>query len=238
MRTAMKIKRILLLLVLSLNFNSCSNQPKGKGLSISQGSVSKGSLENGRRFPYRGSNFKYFSFLSYTFFNRAWVHSKVLDISLEAYEEMEHTYPEKNFLLMECSQEKGGRMWPHRTHQNGTSIDFGVPLVKKGKARHLHNYFGIYHYLMAFDEEGKTGLAKNISIDFEAMAQHILALEKAARKRGMFIKKVILKIDLKDDFYNTPSGKIVKRKGIYFAKALPKTIDDLHDDHYHIDFGF
>ena len=70
------------------------------------------------------------------------------------------------------------------------------------------------------------------------MAKHILELEKAARKRDMFIKKVLLKINLKDEFYKTKSGKIVKEKGIYFAKYLPKVIDNMHDDHYHIDFSF
>ena len=70
------------------------------------------------------------------------------------------------------------------------------------------------------------------------MGKHILALEKAANKHNMFIKKVLLKINLKDDFFKTKSGKKVNSKGIYFAKYLPKLIDDAHDDHYHIDFAF
>lgn len=91
---------------------------------------------------------------------------------------------------------------------------------------------------MQFDTFGRCKRNKNISIDFEAMGKHILALEKAAKKRNMFIKKVLLKINLKDDFFKTKSGKKVKEKGIYFAKYLPKFIDDFHDDHYHIDFAF
>lgn len=217
---------------------SCSSSPKGSGISKSKGEVNNGSLENGRRFPKKGKNFKYFSSLSFACFNRAWVHSEVLDITLEAYEEMYEQFPDKKFLLMECSKKEGGKMWPHRTHQNGTSIDFGVPLVKKGKPYHFNHHYGIFHYLMSFDEQGNYSLNKNVSIDFETMGKHILALEKAAKKRKMYIKKVILKINLKDDFYKTESGKLVKSKGIYFAKVLPKTIDNLHDDHYHIDFGF
>lgn len=54
----------------------------------------------------------------------------------------------------------------------------------------------------------------------------------------MYVKKVILKINLKDEFYHTLSGKKVKKKGIYLVMALPKLIDDLHDDHYHVDFGW
>jgi len=65
-----------------------------------------------------------------------------------------------------------------------------------------------------------------------------LAPESSARKRNMYIKKVLLKINLKDDFYKSHSGKLVKEKEIYFAKYLPPIIDNQHDDHYHIDFGF
>ena len=36
------------------------------------------------------------------------------------------------------------------------------------------------------------------------MAQHILALDNAARKHGLYIKKVILKINLKDNLFETP----------------------------------
>jgi len=32
--------------------------------------------------------------------------------------------------------------------------------------------------------------------------------------------------------------KKLQKSGIYFAQSLPKSIDDLHDDHYHIDFEF
>lgn len=70
------------------------------------------------------------------------------------------------------------------------------------------------------------------------MARHILALDDAARKRNMYLKKVIFKIDLKDDFNATVSGQEVKRRGIYFARTLPARIDKLHDDHYHIDFAW
>ena len=77
---------------------------------------------------------------------------------------------------------------------------------------------------------------KKVSVDFETMGKHIIALDNAARKNGLAISKVILKINLKDDFYCTKSGKEVKRRGIYFARNLSKAIDMVHDDHYHVDF--
>lgn len=217
---------------------SCSPLPKGSGKSTAKGSVGKGELINGRRFPYKGNNYRYFSPVSFAFFNRAWVHEKVLKITLEAYAALEKTHPDRQFLLMECSKKHGGRMRPHRTHQNGTSIDFGTPLMKKGKPHHNDRHRGLMHYAMRFDEHGVLKRNKNIRIDFETMGEHLLALEKAARKEGMYIKKVIFKIDLKDDFFKSKAGRKVKKKGIYFAKKLPKNVDNVHDDHYHVDFAF
>jgi penicillin-insensitive murein endopeptidase len=228
----------LFLFLLLFSLSACSTLPKGTGASKSTGTVSDGALENGRRFPKKGENYKYFSKLSYALFNRAWVHSKVLEITLQAYEECKTTCPYTKFLLMECSKKHGGRMWPHRTHQNGTSIDFGTPLLKKGKPYNRDNGYGLMHYAMSFDEHGVLIGNKKVSIDFETMAKHILALDRAARKNGMYIKKVILKLDLKDVFFATPSGKKVKEKGIYFAQNLPPVIDKVHDDHYHVDFEF
>ena len=232
----MKITTQILLLIVLMG---CSpTNPKGKGVSISKGTVKNGELINGRRFPKKGSNYKYFSKITYFLKNRAWVNAKVLDIAIEAYKKCEITMPKRKFLLMECSHKKGGRMWPHRTHQNGTSIDFASPLKKNEKPYHGDQWKGVFHYAMQFDAFGRWKRNKNISIDFEAIGKHILALEKEANKRNMFIKKVLLKINLKDEFFKTKSGKKVKSKGIYFAKYLPKLIDDVHDDHYHIDFAF
>jgi len=231
------LKNIVLILLISLT-SACTSTLNGKGKSKSEGSVKKGKLVNGRRFSRKKDNYKYFSFLSYVLFNRAWVHSKVLNITLDAYKDCKVKYPKRKFLIMECSNKKGGKMWPHRTHQNGTSIDFGSPLLKnKQPFTRDHNY-GLRHYAMKFDANGKLLRNPKIEIDFEMMAQHILALEIAARKRNMFVKKVLLKINLKDDLFKTKSGKILKKRNIYFAKYLQPIVDNMHDDHYHIDFGF
>jgi len=232
------MKIIANIIVMSIMIACTPKIPKGTGVSKSKGTVKNGELINGRRFPKKGNNYKYFSKMTYFLKNRAWVNSHVLDITLEAYKECELTMPKRRFLLMECSHKKGGKMWPHRTHQNGTSIDFASPLKKNKQPYHGDQWKGVFHYAMQFDTFGRCIGNKDISIDFEAMGKHILALEKAAKKRNMYIKKVLLKIDLKDDFFKTKSGKHVKDKGIYFAKYLPKFIDNVHDDHYHIDFAF
>jgi penicillin-insensitive murein endopeptidase len=231
------LRKLVLILLISVT-TACSSTPKGNGKSKSEGSVKKGKLVNGRRFSRKKDNYKYFSFLSYILFNRAWVHSKVLDITLDAYKECEVKHPKRKFFIMECSNKKGGEMWPHRTHQNGTSIDFGSPLLKNKRPFTRDHSYGLRHYAMKFDTNGRLLRNKKIEIDFEIMAQHILALEVAARKRNMFVKKVLLKINLKDDLFKTKSGKLLKKSNIYFAKYLQPMIDNMHDDHYHIDFGF
>jgi penicillin-insensitive murein endopeptidase len=231
------MKLILFILILVL-FSCSPKRIKGSGNSVSKGSVKQGSLENGRRFPKKGDNYKYFSKVTYFINGRAWVHSKVCSSVLEAYDACKQSMPNRNFMIMECSLKKGGKMLPHRTHQNGTSIDFAVPLKKNNKPYHGDQWKGIWHYGMRFNENGECKGNKKVSIDFEDMAKHILELEKAARKRKMYIKKVLLKINLKDEFFKTPSGVKVKKKKIYFAKYLPPFIDNVHDDHYHIDFGF
>jgi len=149
-----------LAIIFLLLFATCATQPKGSGSSVSLGSVSKGKLKNGRKFAYKGVNYKYFSPLSYLILNRAWVHSKVLEITSEVYNQLKEYYPEIKFLLMECSKKKGGRIGPHQTHQNGTSIDFGTPLLKKGKPYHFHHCYGVFHYAMRFNSEGELKINK------------------------------------------------------------------------------
>lgn len=229
-------KIFLLLLVgtlLTLSLPELFHQNEGNARA--QGTVGGGTLENGWLLPYYGENFRYFSPLSYYILNRGYVHHKVHKVMLAAYATCATTCPGVRFRMMECANKHGGRMWPHRTHQIGLSADFMVPKLRNGKRHQLLDQLGIWHYALSFDEKGK--LSDRVSIDFETMAKHILALDDAARRNGLSVKKVILKLDLKDDFFATSSGKEVKRRGIYFARSLPTIVDELHDDHYHVDFG-
>ncbi len=95
---------------------------------------------------------------------------------------------------------------------------------------------GVWHYLLAFSPAGQLTLDRNVKIDFETMGRHLLALEAAARRNGLRIRKVILNTRLKPQLFRTESGRILKRKGVYFALALKPAVDRAHDDHYHVDF--
>lgn len=211
---------------------------KGNNLpSKSIGTVSNGSLENGKLVPFYGVNFEYFDTTSY-FGYRAYLHNKLLETVLATYKEFEIVAPGKKFYLMECSNAEGGKMFPHHTHQNGLSIDFMSPLVKDGKIFGDLDTLGINHYWMKFSDDGKYDPDQSVSIDFNLIAHHILILESTARKYGLKIAKVIFKIELKDDLFATEYGKKLAASSIYFAKNLPEEINDLHDDHYHVDFDF
>ncbi len=206
------------------------------GQSVSHGSPGGGSLDKGMRLPRKGSNYKFFSRFSYYILNRAHVNSRLHKTVISSYKKLEKKYPTYHFKVMECSKKKGGKMFPHRTHQNGLSVDFMTPLTKKNKQRRFYDRIGLFRYLVNFTDEGKLKLNKKVEINFEIMAYHILMLDKEGRKNGIRIKKVILKTDLKDEVFDTKYGRELKRRGIYFVKSLPKYLNNLHDDHYHIDF--
>lgn len=208
---------------------------QNEGKSRAMGSPGKGTIENAWLIPYFGKNYRYFSPLSYFVLNRGYAHHRVHNAILEAYETCETTCPEALFRLMECGNKHGGEMWPHRTHQAGLSADFMLPKKLNNTPLRMLDHLGVWHYALQTDKSGNY--TSRVTVDFETMGRHLIALDDAARKNGIRIKKVILKIDLKDDFFKTASGKKVKARGIYFARSLPKLVDDLHDDHYHVDFA-
>lgn len=204
--------------------------------SQSKGSVDKGSLENGRIFPFSGTNYHYFDTTSYLA-NRGFVHEKVRDCVLSTYKQLETISPGSQFCIMECSNEHGGKIAPHRTHQNGLSVDFMSPLLKNGTLYTELDFLGARHYLMDFDAEGRYEENTEVSINFELMAQHLLTLIDEAGKHGLKVTKIIWKMELQDELFATPSGKKLQQSGVYVTKYLSPLINSVHDDHYHVDFG-
>ena len=212
-----------------LEFNSDSSK------STSKGTVSNGSLEHGQLFPFSGTNYHYFDTNSYLA-NRCFVHSQVKACVLDAYGKLEKIAPDRLFGIMECSNEHGGKISPHRTHQNGLSVDFMTPLLKNGKPYTDLDFAGAQHYLMNFDANGRYEEDLSVSIDFELMAQHLLTLIESAKNNGLTIEKVIWKMELRDELFATESGKKLQQSGIYITTNLTPLINALHDDHYHVDF--
>lgn len=203
--------------------------------SLSLGNVGNGSLKYGRIVPFSGANFHYFDTTSYLS-KRAFVHQKVFETLIESYKTLEETCPEGHFGLMECSNEQGGKIYPHRTHQNGLSVDFMTPLLKNGVPTRDFEWEGATHYFMDFDNQGHYVEDTSYSIHFNRLAQHLFELNAAAKRNGLQIDKVILKTALKEALFATEYGKKLEAEGIYFATKLTPLINNLHDDHYHVDF--
>jgi murein endopeptidase len=89
------------------------------------GTVSKGRIENSVKLPASGRNFSAYSALGVAA-GRTHVHSKVADVLLASYEALAQAQPSNVYVYGETGWPSGGRIRPHRTHQNGLSVDFFV----------------------------------------------------------------------------------------------------------------
>jgi penicillin-insensitive murein DD-endopeptidase len=170
----MNYKKIILLFILLGILGTMSPQifHKNKGESISKGTYSSGSLENAYLLPKHGENYKCYSTISYYILGREYVHSKLYRTITDAYEELNQKHPGRKFIYMETGKRKGGRPYPHRTHQNGLSIDFMSPLTKNGNPKY-YACLGIFRYALNFDENGRNKSNPKVSIDFNLMAEHL-----------------------------------------------------------------
>lgn len=194
------------------------------------GTTSNGRLEGGVQLPDEGVNFVSYSDTA-ALLGRTYVHSKVKRIILSAYKMLETEAPLKVFKYAETGFKKGGQFKPHKTHRNGLSVDFMVPVVNsKGNSVHLPtHYFNQLGYAIEFDKQGRY---EAYTIDFEAMAAHIVALHKAAHKHGAGLWRVIFAPKLQSYLFKTQYGTYLQ-KHIQFSKK-PSWVR--HDEHYHVDF--
>jgi penicillin-insensitive murein DD-endopeptidase len=198
--------------------------------SICYGTPSKGRLEAGTQLPASGSNFVSYSALGVGL-GRTYVHSKVKQVIVGAYASLAQSRPDTAFVYGESGWAAGGRIKPHRTHQNGLAVDFMVPVIdSNGKSVPLPtsalNKFG---YSIEFD---RTAHYKDLTIDFEAIADHLYALHQAARHNGVGISRVIFDPVFIPRLYTTKRGAFIKRRINFMqGKAWVR-----HDEHYHVDF--
>lgn len=203
--------------------------------SQSLGSISNGSLQHGRLIPFSGKNYHYFDTLSYLS-ERAYMHENVLETVLDAYSNLDSLLPSRHFCVMECSHKDGGNLFPHRTHQNGLSVDFMMPKLQNGLPYYGLDGLGGNHYALTFDKNGRYSEDASIELDFNTIALHILELQKSAKQNGLTIEKVIINTDLKDELFATVNGQILMKSGIYVVQNLTPLINSVHDDHFHVDF--
>jgi len=199
--------------------------------SVCYGATDKGWLENGVQLPSESKNFQAYSSLG-CLLGRTYVHSKVRDIVVFAYRSLEESAPEKIFVYGETGWSSGGRIRPHKTHQNGLSVDFMVPITdKEGKSVPLPcSMFNKVGYNIEFDSSGRYGEYK---IDFEAMAEHLYQIHRAATEQGVEIWRVIFDPGLQPSLFKTRRGPYIQQYMTFSKK--PSWVR--HDEHYHIDFS-
>ena len=115
-------------------------------------------------------------------------------------------------------------------------MDLMMPLIKDGKPYYGLDTIGVDHYALTFDNQGRYVKDETIHIDFDLVARQVLLLEHFANQEGLEIAKLIIKVELKDELFSTPYGKLLKERGIYVVKGLSPLVNELHDDHFHVDF--
>lgn len=209
---------------------------KGNDLpSISHGTVGNGSLENGKLVPWEGDNYRYFDTTSYLA-GRAFLNDKVLATLLDGFKVLGLSKEKLSYRVMECSHQKGGKLYPHRTHQNGTSVDLMLPKRKNGQAYTKLDDLGSQHYFLNFSNQGILDSDSSVHIDFEAVASMIMCMNKGARLYGYRVSKVIIKIEYKESLFAGPAGQKLKSSGIYIVKSLGPQVNAFHDEHIHLDF--
>ena len=199
--------------------------------SVCYGTSGNGRLEGGVQIPTSGPNFAPYSSLGVRL-GRTYVHSKVAVTVAAAYKTLEASAPNKTYVYGESGWREGGRIRPHRTHQNGLAVDFMVPVMdKSGKSVPLPtgvtNKFG---YAIEFDAQARY---QDLSIDFEAITEHLYALFQATRENGIGISRVIFEKAYIPRLYTTRRGAFVK-DSVPFMQEEPWI---RHDEHYHVDFA-
>jgi penicillin-insensitive murein endopeptidase len=195
------------------------------------GTAGNGRLEGGVQLPDSGKNFSAYSSLASTL-GRNHVHSKVRTVVLAAYDAVMKTMPDVVFVYGETGWAKGGRIRPHRTHQNGLSVDFMVPVRDQdGKSVPLPtNVLNKYGYDIEFDKSGKY---ETYRLDFPALAEHLYQLKQAAVANGVDVALVIFDPPMVPRLLETARGSYLKRN----VKFMTTPAWVRHDEHYHVDFA-
>lgn len=195
------------------------------------GTVANGRLSGGVKLPLAGPNFSAYSEMA-AGLGRTWVHPRTARIVAAAYSAARASVPDVHFVYGETGLEHGGPIKPHRSHQNGRSVDFFVPVRDRaGKSVPIPTVWSLkFGYDIEFDMRGNYDRYR---IDFPSLAEHLYQLDLAARADGAGIAQVIIERAFLPLLLATPRGDYLKRN-ITFMKGTPWI---RHDEHYHVDFN-
>ena len=99
-----------------------------------------------------------------------------------------------------------------------------------GHSVHLPtNPFNKFGYAIEFNKQGQY---KDLRIDYEALAAHIVALHQQAKSQGYDLWRVIFDPQLQPNLYQTQYADYLKENIEFSTKQSWVR----HDEHYHVDF--
>jgi penicillin-insensitive murein endopeptidase len=198
--------------------------------SMSSGTYSDGSISHSKRLPSYGANFSTYSRFG-SLIGRTNVHDRVRAAMIDAYSQLAQELPSRTFVFGETGWPNGGRFWPHKTHENGLSVDFMVPVddMKGNASIFPTNIFNKFGYNVEFDSTGRSG---EYQINFDVMAKHLKAIRNSANKNGLNIRVVIFDNSLQKVLFSSSEGSSLPP----LLKFSKKPAWVRHDEHYHIDF--
>jgi len=216
--------------ILTLATSLAALSPLACAQSTCYGRVDGGRLENSVSLPREGPNFVRMAQGPISA-GRVFVHSTAYDVLLDAYAALSINRPKIRWVYGETGLAQGGPMPPHKTHQNGLSVDLFVPVLdKEGNSVQFPNRADNgYGYQVDFNAVGQNATH---SIDFEALGDLLYHLHKAADKRGSGLSLVVFQRELRPQLFETTRGKWLKE-----TIPFPAWDDSVrHDDHIHVDF--
>jgi penicillin-insensitive murein endopeptidase len=200
--------------------------------SRSIGTPAQGRLEHGHPIPPSGSGFVTYSYLG-SALGRQYVHGAVRDLLVEVFAACARDRPDRRFIVGETGWPQGGRFWPHKSHENGLSVDVFMPLRDEtGRARDVTTWpWKKFGYGLEFDVEGKLG---DLSIDFDELALLLTEIDARAPAFGLRVQQIIVAPEYVPLILATPSGK---KMGRLSAALLRRPVWWRHDEHVHVDFA-
>jgi penicillin-insensitive murein DD-endopeptidase len=217
-----KVIRLLLMLLVAEHAYAAD--------SVCFGVPAKGRIERAVPLPLSGENFRAYSAAGVSR-GRTYTHARVMAAVSGAYALLAQRAPAKTFVYGEAGFAKGGPFKPHRTHQNGLSVDFMVPVLDaKGRSVPLPTQAANrYGYDIEFNANARY---RDLRIDFEALGEHLHALDQAGRRSGAPIARVIFEPAFLPQLFATTRGGYLRQR-IEFTRGK---VWWRHDEHYHVDF--
>lgn len=203
---------------------------KAKPESTCFGTTSKGRLDNAWRLPRSGSNYTTYSSIG-VLAGRTYVHSRVYRVVLAAYGKLAESSPDAVFMYAETGKKNGGPFAPHKTHQNGLSVDHMVPMRDEdGRSVHLPTSpFNKLGYDIELDSKGRY---EGLVLDAVAMSELLYELHRASLSEGIEIWRVIFDPKLQSLLHQTPRWQYLSEH-LEFSRKRSWV---RHDEHFHVDF--